>query len=107
MSTASCDLSPDAAEDIAARLADLRRLHDPMDQQVLLAYGWDDVDLEHDFHVVDFLPEDDLVRYAISKRPRRTVLHRLQEFNFHRHAEKAEVPMEEVEGYEVLAEKTR
>jgi hypothetical protein len=77
-----------------------------MDRQVLAAYGWDDVDLEHDFHAVDFLPEDDRVRYTISKSARKTVLRRLLELNFERHAEEADVKVEAVEGYEVLAEKS-
>ena len=106
VSAASADLSSDAADAIAEQLADLRRLHAKMDRQVLSAYGWDDVNLEHDFHAVDYLPEDDRVRYTISKRARKVVLRRLLELNFERHAEEAEVPVEEIEGYEVLAEKT-
>jgi hypothetical protein len=104
-SAASVDLSPATAEEVTAHLADLRRQHARMDRQVLSAYGWGDVDLEHDFHAVDFLPEDDRVRYTISKQARKTVLRRLLELNFKRHAEEAEVPLTEVEGHEVLAAK--
>jgi hypothetical protein len=104
-SAAQSELSADEGESVAAQIADLRALHARMDRQVLSAYGWNDVDLEHDFHAVDFLPEDDRVRYTISKSARKTVLRRLLALNFQRHAEEADVPMEEVEGYEVLAEK--
>jgi hypothetical protein len=103
---AQTELSAGEAESVAAQIADLRDLHARMDRQVLAAYGWDDVDLEHDFHAVDFLPEDDRVRYTISKSARKTVLRRLLELNFERHAEEADVKVEAVEGYEVLAEKS-
>jgi hypothetical protein len=103
---ASADLTTDEAEAVTAQIANLRAVHARMDQLVLSAYGWDDVDLEHDFHAVDFLPENDRIRYTISKRARKVVLRRLLELNFERHAEEAEVPMEEIEGYEVLAEKS-
>jgi hypothetical protein len=103
---AQTELSADEAESVATQIADLRALHARMDRQVLAAYGWDDVDLEHDFHAVDFLPEDDRIRYTISKSARKTVLRRLLELNFERHAEEADVKVEAVEGYEVLAEKS-
>jgi hypothetical protein len=34
----------------AADIAKLRSLHIEMDQQVAIAYGWQDLDLGHDFH---------------------------------------------------------
>lgn len=103
---AQTELSAGEAESITDQIADMRALHARMDREVLTAYGWDDVDLEHDFHAVDFLPEDDRVRYTISKSARKTVLRRLLELNFERHAEEADVEVEAVEGYEVLAEKS-
>jgi hypothetical protein len=36
----------------------LRELHKQMDA-VLKAYGWEDIDLAHDFYEVDYLPEND------------------------------------------------
>ncbi|PQJ36795.1 hypothetical protein BSZ35_00120 [Salinibacter sp. 10B] len=103
---AQSDLSDDVAEAVASQIVNLRDLHARMDRQVLGAYGWNDIDLEHDFHAVDYLPEDDRIRYTISKRARKTVLRRLLELNFNRHAEEADVPVTEVEGHEVLAEKS-
>jgi hypothetical protein len=34
----------------------LRELHKQMDKTVLNAYGWEDIDLAHDFYEVDYLP---------------------------------------------------
>ena len=52
-----------------------------MDQVVLNAYGWEDVDLSHNFYEVDYLPENDRVRYTISPDARKEVLKRLLELN--------------------------
>ena len=45
-----------------------------MDKTVLNAYGWQDIDLAHDFCEVDYLPENDRVRYTISPDARKEVL---------------------------------
>ena len=76
-----------AAEDCLARIQKLRELHAEMDFAVLKAYGWMDIKPEHGFYELDFLPENDRVRYTISPEARRKVLERLLELNFQRHAE--------------------
>ena len=58
-------------------LLELRRLHVALDIAVRDAYGWQDLDLEHGFHEVETLPENDRVRYTISHAARREVLKRL------------------------------
>ena len=58
-------------------LLELRRLHTKLDLAVRDAYGWQDLNLEHDFHDVETLPENDRVRYTISPTARREVLKRL------------------------------
>ena len=58
-------------------LLELRRLHVTLDIAVRDAYGWQDLDLEHDFYEVETLPENDRVRYTISPAARREVLKRL------------------------------
>ena len=57
----------------------------------LKAYGWEDIDLAHDFYEVDYLPENDRVRYTISPEARREVLKRLLKLNheIHEHEAKA------------------
>ncbi len=82
--------------DIAAAgyeaLLELRRLHVAMDLAVRDAYGWQDLDLEHDFHEVETLPENDRVRYTISPAARREVLKRLLAENHARAAAEAKNP---------------
>jgi len=77
------------AADCLARLVRLRELHADMDREVLKAYGWASVDPKHGFYELDFLPENDRVRYTICPEARRDVLERLLELNFQRHAEEA------------------
>ena len=59
----------------------LRELHVQMDEDVLDAYGWIDIKLKHDFYEVDYLPENDRVRYTIHPEARREILKRLLELN--------------------------
>jgi phage repressor protein C with HTH and peptisase S24 domain len=72
----------------------LRELHRDMDNAVLTAYGWDKesaygppIDLRHDFYEVEYLPEDDRVRYTIHPDARREALKRLLKLNHERHEE--------------------
>jgi len=65
----------------------LRELHRQMDIAVLDAYGWNDIDLRHDFYDVDYLPENDRVRYTIHLDARKEILKRLLELNHKIHAE--------------------
>ena len=52
-------------------LLKLRRLHVDLDLAVRDAYGWQELDLEHGFHEVETLPENDRIRYTISPAARR------------------------------------
>lgn len=65
----------------------LRKLHKEMDEVVLEAYGWQDIALRHDFYEVDYLPENDRVRYTIHPEARKEVLKRLLELNHKIHEE--------------------
>lgn len=72
----------------------LRELHVQMDEAVLDAYGWGSspfgeagVRLKHDFYDVDYLPENDRVRYTIHPDARKEVLKRLLELNHKIHSE--------------------
>ena len=56
-----------------------------MDETVLKAYVWQDIDLAHDFYEVDYLPENDRVRYTISPDARKEVLKRLLKLNHEIH----------------------
>jgi Eco57I restriction-modification methylase len=63
----------------------LRDLHVEMDNTVLSAYGWTDMNPHHDFYEVDYLPENDRVRFTISPEARREVLKRLLKLNHEIH----------------------
>jgi uncharacterized protein (DUF433 family) len=65
----------------------LRKMHKEMDEAVLEAYGWQDIALHHDFYEVDYLPENDRVRYTIHPEARKEVLKRLLELNHKIHEE--------------------
>ena len=83
-------------EEAIAGIIELRRLHVLMDEAVLEAYGWSlpspqgegsGVRLRHDFYEVDYLPENDRVRYTIHPDARKEILKRLLELNHKIHAE--------------------
>ena len=63
----------------------LRQLHKQMNETVLKTYGWEDIDLNHDFYEVDYLPENDRIRYTISTDARKEVLKRLLKLNHEIH----------------------
>ena len=63
----------------------LRELHIEMDQAVALAYGWDDLALDHNFHETK-----QGIRYTISEAARREILDRLLQLNHQRYAEEVE-----------------
>ena len=66
-------------------IVELRSLHKTMDETVLKAYGWEDINLAHDFYEVDYLPENDRIRYTILPDARKEVLKRLLKLNHEIH----------------------
>ena len=58
-------------------IAHLRDLHAAMDRAVLACYGWDDIDLKHDFYPNDRLK----VRYMPSREAQREMFTRLMALN--------------------------
>jgi hypothetical protein len=76
-------------------IEELRRLHQEMDEAVLAAYGWHEdsarwgkaIALRHDFYEVDYLPENDNIRFTIHPDARKEVLKRLLLLNHERYAE--------------------
>ena len=97
------DLSPEMVAQVSKKDADtaaagfealleLRRLHVQLDLAVRDAYGWQDLDLEHGFHEVETLTENDRVRYTISPSARQEVLKRLLTENHARAEAEARKP---------------
>jgi len=80
------------------RLQRLRDLHRELDQTVLTAYGWQTesdfgpaLALRHDFHPLDFLPENDRIRLTLHPEARREMLTRLLKLNHQRAAQAEQV----------------
>lgn len=63
-------------------IARLRQLHARIDVELARAYGWTDIQLDHDFHQTKFG-----VRFTISPVARQEILDRLLELNHQRYAE--------------------
>ena len=76
----------------------LRQLHKKMDEAVLSAYGWNDINLSHDFYEVDYLPENDRVRYTVSLAARKEVLKRLLLLNHEIYEEEVKQGLHDKEG---------
>lgn len=64
-----------------AELEEMRRLQREIDVAVRDSYGWQDIDLDHGFHEVGYLPANDNVRYTISEPARIEILKRLAALN--------------------------
>ncbi|MBU4129106.1 hypothetical protein KJ582_03215 [bacterium] len=64
-----------------------------MDETVLNAYGWEDINLAHNFYEVDYLPENDRVRYTISPDARKEVLKRLLKLNHEIHEQEVKASL--------------
>ena len=79
-----------SSENSAADIARMRELHREIDRSLTSAYGWEDLELEHGFHEVAYLPESDRTRFTISEAARAEVLRRLSELNKRRHDEEVE-----------------
>ncbi|TVU54640.1 MAG: restriction endonuclease [Arthrospira sp. PLM2.Bin9] len=65
-----------------AEIQRLRDLHMEMDKGVAAAYGWEDIDLNHDFHETK-----QGLRFTIAERARGEILDRLLRLNHQRYAE--------------------
>ena len=63
------------------RYVELRELQVKIDNAVRDSYGWQDIDLDHGFHEVGYLPANDNVRYTISEPARIEILKRLAALN--------------------------
>ena len=81
---------PEEAESGYQGILRLREFHIQLDNAVRDAYGWSKLDLGHDFYELEYLPENDRLRYTISPEARREVLKRLLALNHQRALAEAE-----------------
>jgi hypothetical protein len=68
-------------------LIQLYAIHCEIDNIIISAYNWDDLNLRHDFYEVDYLPENDRERFTIHPKARKEVLKRLFLLNHKLHKE--------------------
>jgi hypothetical protein len=102
-------------DEAAKGIVKLRELHKEMDEAVLEAYGWhqDDpkwgkaIQLRHDFYEVDYLPENDRVRYTIHPEARKEVLKRLLQLNHERYAEEVAAGLHDKKGGKKVSKETK
>lgn len=109
-------------EEAIAGIIKLRELHVEMDNAVLEAYGWSKsspptpggvsegqggIDLRHDFYPVDYLPENDRIRYTIHPDARKEILRRLLELNHKIHEEEVKAGLWEKKGTKEYKQKKK
>jgi len=94
--TAKC--SGEEASRARKEIEGLRDLHVRIDEAVRDAYGWSDIALDHGFHELEFLPENDRVRHTVSPAARREILRRLLELNHRRHEEEVAAGLVDQDG---------
>lgn len=66
-------------------LLKIRRVFTEMNEAIVQAYGWNDIDLEQGFHQVPYRPEGQNIRFTINENARQAVLSRLASLNKARH----------------------
>ncbi|MFK1793895.1 type IIL restriction-modification enzyme MmeI [Bacteroides fragilis] len=77
-------------KDACRDILELRELYCKIDISVLNAYGWSDISLKHDFYEVDYLPENDRVRFTIHPNARKEILRRLLLLNHEQYSKEQE-----------------
>ncbi|WP_448669612.1 Eco57I restriction-modification methylase domain-containing protein [Chryseobacterium koreense] len=76
-------------EDIIDDIRHLRKLHIQIDQAVLDIYGWNDIQLNHGFYELEYLPANDRVRFTIHPTARKEILKRLLLLNLQQYNEES------------------
>jgi hypothetical protein len=74
-----------------SQIIELRNLHSKLDSVVLELYGWTDLVLTYDFYQIDFLPENDRIRYTMNSQVRKEILKRLLKLNEMLHQDEAKL----------------
>ncbi|SEA92243.1 hypothetical protein SAMN05443550_1079 [Pedobacter hartonius] len=76
----------EASHELYTDILKLRKLHSDIDKIILAAYGWNDIQLMHNFYEIEHLPENDRIRFSIDTNARREILKRLFVLNNERHS---------------------
>ncbi|GAA4648158.1 hypothetical protein GCM10023116_04240 [Kistimonas scapharcae] len=84
----------------------LRQLQAELNHKLLSMYGWGDLNLDHGYHQVGYLPEGKNLRYTISEKAREEILYRLAMLNKSRHEEELRTGVSKPKGKKAPAKKT-
>ena len=74
----------------STQFVEFRNLQKEIDVAVLNSYGWGDVNLNHGFYEMHYLPENDRTRFTIAEPARIEVLQRLADLNRQRFKEEVD-----------------
>jgi hypothetical protein len=93
-----------ASDELHSEILQLRNLHVNLDKIVIKLYGWSDIQLNPGFYDIEYLPENDRIRYSIDPGARREILQRLLVLNYERHSSETskETLTTSKEAYELL-----
>jgi hypothetical protein len=72
--------------EVLKRIETFRMLHVKIDTLVLQSYNWDDINPVHEFYELEFLPENDRIRFSVHPNARKEILKRLVKLNLQVHA---------------------
>ena len=67
--------------EVVSQIKELRKMQIELDEEVLKAYGWNDIELKHSFYELEYLPENDRIRFTIHPGARKEILKRLLKMN--------------------------
>lgn len=81
------DLKSVTFNGVVHQIEELRVIHIKIDIAVLEAYGWRDINMQHGFYELEYLPENDRIRFSIHASARREILKRLLELNHQQHVQ--------------------
>jgi hypothetical protein len=70
---------------VVSRIKAVRVLQTKIDATISNAFGWNDISLNHNFHEIEYLPENDRVRFSIHPISRKEILKRLLLLNYEKH----------------------
>ncbi|VXB47277.1 type IIL restriction-modification enzyme MmeI [Chryseobacterium sp. 8AT] len=76
-------------EEIVSDVQNLRNLHIQLDQTIINLYDWKDIALDHNFYEIDYLSQNDRVRFTIHPTARKEILKRLLLLNLQQYGEES------------------
>ncbi|MGJ1434047.1 type IIL restriction-modification enzyme MmeI [Sphingobacterium spiritivorum] len=68
-------------KEIISDFSEFRRIAIELDKIIIRSYKWSDVDLNHNFYELEYLPENDRIRFSVHPDARKEILKRLLMLN--------------------------